>query len=74
MSLVFVIPYGIRNYGNSGKSRTLQNFREWKKGGKFTPKMLQALCLNIHEHRLSYLPGSMFAVQGFRFPFQGLEK
>jgi hypothetical protein len=30
--------------------------------------------LNIHEHRLPYLPHRMFAVQGFQFPLQGLEK
>jgi hypothetical protein len=29
--------------------------------------------INIHEHRLSYLHRGMFAVQGFPFPFQGLE-
>jgi hypothetical protein len=30
--------------------------------------------LNIHEHRLPYLPRGMFAVRRFQFPLQGLEK
>jgi hypothetical protein len=41
MSLISVILCGIRNYGNSNKSRIFQNLKRRKKK-KFTLKMLQA--------------------------------
>jgi hypothetical protein len=38
MWLIFIIPCGIRNYGISGKSGILQNFKEGKKGRNLPSK------------------------------------